>query len=220
MQRLHETLTGRTERAILRYLCQRMPAWITSDQLTGLGFLGAVLTFLGFWLASGRLAFLWLALAGLALNWFGDSLDGSLARFRNTERPQYGFFLDHSVDSFAMALVAAGIGLSPLAHFWCALLALGGYYIIVILSLTTCLATGVFKVSFARVGPTEIRLGIAACTVSAALLPIPMFGLHDLQFTVYDGIILALTVVLVLTAAGHAVVTARELAEIDPPHSF
>jgi len=197
-----------------------MPAWITSDQLTGLGFLGAVLTFLGFWLASGRLAFLWLALAGLALNWFGDSLDGSLARFRNTERPQYGFFLDHSVDSFAMALVAAGIGLSPLAHFWCALLALGGYYIIVILSLTTCLATGVFKVSFARVGPTEIRLGIAACTVSAALLPIPMFGLHDLQFTVYDGIILALTVVLVLTAAGHAVVTARELAEIDPPHSF
>jgi phosphatidylglycerophosphate synthase len=197
-----------------------MPTWVRSDLLTGLGFLGAGLTFLGFWLASDRLGFLWLALAGLALNWFGDSLDGSLARFRNSERPQYGFFLDHTVDSFAMALVATGIGLSPLAHFWCALLALGGYYIIVIVSFTTCLATGVFKVSFANVGPTEIRLGIVACTVCAALLPIPVFRFHDMLFTIYDGIILVLTTGLVLTAALHAVATARQLAEIDPPHKL
>lgn len=197
-----------------------MPPWITSDLLTGLGFLGAVLTFLGYWLASIRLAFLWLALAGLALNWFGDSLDGSLARFRKTERPQYGFFLDHTVDSFAMALVASGIGLSPMAHFWCALLALGGYYIIVILSLMTCLATGVFKVSFSNVGPTEIRLGIVACTVSAALLPIPVFRLYDTLFTAYDGLILVLTAGLVLTAIVHAAATARQLAEIDPPRQF
>jgi len=194
-----------------------MPAWIKSDLLTGLGFLGAALTFLSYWLASSNTSFLWLALAGLALNWLGDSLDGSLARYRGTERPQYGFFLDHTVDSFAMALVAIGIGLSPMAHFWCALMALGGYYIIVIVSLTTCLATGVFKVSFGGVGPTEIRLGIVACTVSAALLPVPQFRLFDAAFTIYDCIILVLTTGLVLTSVTHAVATARQLSQIDPP---
>jgi len=188
--------------------------------LTGLGFMGAVLTFVGFWLASTNVVFLWLALTGLVINWFGDSLDGSLARFRKTERPQYGFFLDHTVDCFAMALVATGIGLSPMVHFCCALLALGGYYIIVILSLMTCLATGVFKVSFGKVGPTEIRLGIAACTVSAALMPIPVFHFHDMVFTAYDALVLALTVGLVLTAGVSAATTARELAEIDPPRQI
>lgn len=219
MQRLHDTLTGRIERAILRDLCRRMPAWVTSDLLTGLGFLGAVLVCLGYWLASTRLAFLWLALAGFALNWFGDSLDGSLARFRLRERPQYGFFLDHTVDSFAMALVALGVGLSPMAHVWCALLALGAYYIIVILSLITCLATGVFKVSFGNVGPTEIRLGIVVCTVGAALLPIPVFRFHGAILTVYDGLILVLAAGLVVTAIVDAVATARKLADIDPPRN-
>jgi phosphatidylglycerophosphate synthase len=217
VQRFHDTITGRTERAILRRLCQAIPSWITSDLLTGIGFLGAVLTCLGNWLASTWIACLWLSLAGLVINWLGDSLDGSLARYRGTERPQYGFFLDHTVDGFAMAFVAIGIGLSPMAHFWCALLALAGYYILVILSLTTCLATGVFRVSFGGVGPTEIRLGIGACTITAAILPIAHFDVHGVTLTIYDALILALTAGLVVTAVLQTYATARDLARIDPP---
>lgn len=202
----------------MRHLCWRMPSWITPDLLTGLGFLGAVVMCMSYWLAERSIALLWGGIFGLILNWLGDSLDGSLARYRGIERPQYGFFLDHTVDSFAMALVALGIGLSPMAHFWCALLALGGYYIIVILSLTTCLATGVFRVSFGGIGPTEIRLGIITCTISAALLHIAHFNVWGMDLTIYDGIILILTVGIVLTAVLQAYATVRELATIDPPH--
>jgi len=173
--------------------------------------------FVSFWLAERNIMLLWAGIFGLVLNWLGDSLDGSLARYRGIERPQYGFFLDHSVDSFAMALVAIGIGLSPMAHVWCALLALGGYYVVVILSLLTCLATGVFKISFNGIGPTEIRLGIITCTISAALLHIAHFNVWGRDLTIYDGIILVLTAAFVSTAAIQAYATARQLATIDPP---
>ncbi len=217
MQRYHDSLTGRAERVILRLLCARIPSWITSNHLTALGLFGAVLICLGYWLAGFRMAFYALALFGMLLNWLGDSLDGSLARYRGAERPQFGFFLDHSVDGFAMALVAGGVGLSPMAHFWCALLALASYYIVVILSLTTCLATGVFKVSFGGIGPTEVRLGIIGCTLCAIVLPVFRFNIAGLSLTVYDVILVLLSAGLVITAIIHTMDTARQLALIDPP---
>ena len=211
-------MTAKAERAVLCHLCRLAPAAITSDMLTWLGLTGAGLTCLGFWLA--RLGPRWyaLALCGLLLNWLGDSLDGSLTRYRGTERPQYGFFLDHTVDGFAMALVAGGVGLSPMAHFWCALIGLMGYYLLTILSLTACLATGVFRVSFAGVGPTEIRLVIAGSTVSALVLPIRQFDFAGSAFTYYDGGILILAAGIVITAIVQTTCTARELAKVDPPH--
>ena len=217
VQRFHDTITGKGERAVLRYLCKRVPAWVTSDKLTAVGLTGAVITSLGYWLASFRIGFLVLAIAGLVINWLGDSLDGSLARYRGAERPQYGFFLDHTIDGFAMAFVAAGFGLSPMAHFVCGLIVLVAYYVVVILSLTTCLATGVFRVSFGGVGPTEIRLGIIVMTLCGLLLPIRQFTVFGAQITAYDGIILALAAGLMGTAITHTVKTARSLAEIDPP---
>ena len=217
MQRLHESLVGRYERAALGYLCRNLPLWIKSDNLTALGFTGALLTCLGDWLGSRNVAFLWLAILGLVLNWFGDSLDGTLARYRRAERPQYGFFVDHTIDGFAMAFVAIGFGLSPMAHLGVALFALISYYLVVISTFTTCLATGVFRVSFGGVGPTEVRLGLITCTVLGALLPIPRFAILDIEATVYDIIIAAFAGGLLATAIIHSVRTARKLAKIDPP---
>ena len=217
MQRFHDTLSGPAERAILRYLCQRLPMWATSDGLTALGLVGAAVTCLSYWLANHDPAYLWLAIAGLVINWLGDSLDGSLARFRKLERPQYGFFLDHSVDAFAMAFIAIGIGLSPQAQLGCALAVLVAYYLMVILSMATCLATGVFRVSYGGVGPTEIRLVIVLCTLAAILLPTPSFTVAANQFSIYDVTLMVVSAALLVAAAVQTCLTANSLAKIDPP---
>ncbi len=186
--------------------------------MTWLGLLGAVITFVAGCLANLHPGFLWLAAIGLAANWLGDSMDGSLARHRGVERPQYGFFLDHTVDGFAMVFIALGIGFSPMAHLWCALLTLVGYYIMTVVSLTICLATGVFQISFGRIGPTEVRLGIAGCAIAAVLLPIAHFDLFGLPFTIYDLALIAFAAGLVLTAVLQAIATAQQLAVTDPPY--
>ena len=217
MQRVNETLTGPAERRVLAWLCRNLPRWATSDMLTSLGVLGAAVACLGYAMSGEGYGYLWLAIAGIVVNWFGDSLDGSLARHRAAERPKYGFFLDHMTDTLAIGLIALGIGLSPHALLASGLAVLLGYYAMVILSMVTCVVTGVFQISFGRVGPTEIRLVIIACTLFGIFLPIPVFRWQGLELTVYDLIIVAVTALLVLTCLLQSAKTLGELAEIDPP---
>lgn len=194
-----------------------MPPWVTSDSLTAVGVLGAAITALGYWLANFNIDFIVLAMIGLVINWLGDSLDGTLARHRKAERPQYGFFIDHTVDAFAIAMIAIGIGLSPLVQMTSALVVLASYYVLVILSMTTCLATGVFRVSFGRVGPTEVRIFIAAFSLSAMAFPISHFSAGSMRFSTYDLILMITSLAFVGSAIAHFIRTARGLAEIDPP---
>lgn len=217
MLRIHDAITAGAERRMLGWLCRHMPAWVTSDMLTMLGVAGAVASCLGYWLSGTDANFLWLAIAGIALNWLGDSLDGSLARYLKAERPKYGFFLDHMTDTLAIGLIAIGIGLSPYAHLESGLAILLSYYAMVILSMATCLVTGVFRISFSGFGPTEIRLFIIVCTATAIMLPTPVFGWGFLSVTIYDIIMVVVTIILVLTCLAQAIKTAKELARIDPP---
>lgn len=216
VERINASLSGRIERPLLQWLCIRMPAWVTSDQLTGLGVAGAGLAFLGYWLSHYSPAYLWLACAGVVLNWFGDSLDGSLARHRSRERPRYGFFLDHMTDTMAMALIALGIGCSPYGAITSAMAVLLAYYLMVILTMVTSKTTGVFAISFAGIGPTEIRLFIVACTMAAFVFPTPVFEFQETQFTLYDAVMVGLAGLLVATCIVQAIKTARMLARQDP----
>jgi phosphatidylglycerophosphate synthase len=199
MLRISLSLTGTAERRMLDWLCTRTPGWISSDMLTLLGLFGAALSLFGYWESAAHRAWLWLAVLGLVLNWLGDSLDGSLARFRRAERPKFGFLVDHMTDNFAMALIAVGIGLSPYALFASGIVALAAYYMMVILSMAECIATGVFRISFGGVGPTEIRLLIATCTVAGVFLPTPGLALNGTWITIYDMLIYAVTLVMVVT---------------------
>jgi phosphatidylglycerophosphate synthase len=217
MERINDALTSRYERVVLAWLCQRLPGWVTSDMLTAVGVFGAALCFVGYWQSLNSPAFLWLACVGLLLNWFGDSLDGSLARARQAERRQYGFFLDHMTDTLAMGLIALGIGASPFASFVSSAAVLIGYYAMVILTLTTSVATGVFRISFNRLGPTEIRLFIIACTLSAMMFPPEVYVWQGFELTAYDAIMLVLTVLLVGMCFAQTVRTLRSLAIEDPP---
>ena len=98
-KRINDIFFGPIERSLIAWLVQRMSRWVTPDVLTLIGFFAAILIGVSYWLTNYIKNYLWLATFGFMLNWFGDSLDGNLARYRKLERPRYGFFIDHTVDT-------------------------------------------------------------------------------------------------------------------------
>jgi archaetidylinositol phosphate synthase len=147
------------ERPLVAWLAARLPSAVKPDHLTLTGFLGALLCGIAYgasWFAPG---WLWIASAGLIINWFGDSLDGTLARFRNIERPRYGFFIDNTTDLLSQLCVFLGLGASPYMRLDIACLGLAGYYMISFFNLVKSIDTQVIKIGFFGIGPTEIRLG-------------------------------------------------------------
>ena len=126
-ERIQTSLLSKAEKKALVWLAQRQPGWITSDTLTYIGVLGTVIYAIGGWLSNTDIKYLWLSSFGLVLHWYGDSLDGTLARFRNTQRPVYGFFIDHTLDAVTTCLIFLGAGLSPMFRMDVALAALAGY---------------------------------------------------------------------------------------------
>ena len=161
-RRVNDILLGPWERPALAWLAAHMPGWMSPDKLTAIGFAGAVLIMLSYALSTRSAAFLWLASLGFVVNWFGDSLDGTLARYRKIERPRYGYFVDHTVDSFNEFLIIIGLGLSPYVRFDVACLALIGYLLMSVLVFVRTYVDGVFQISYGKLGPTEVRVILIA----------------------------------------------------------
>ena len=146
------------ERPLVGWLAARLPIAVRPDHLTLTGFAGALICGLAYgasWLSP---ALLWVASAGLIVNWFGDSLDGTLARFRKIERPRYGFFIDNTTDLLSQICIFLGLGASPYMRFDVACLGLAAYYMVSFVNLIKAMDTCVIKIGFFGVGPTEIRL--------------------------------------------------------------
>lgn len=157
-KRINRILLGGLERPAIAWMVRHTPAWVTPDHLTFLGFLAAILIGVSYWLTNINPAFLWLANLGFFLNWYGDSMDGNLARYRKIERPKYGFFIDHTVDTISETCIFLGIGLSPYVDFPLAALALVGYLSMANLVYITTSVKGKFKISYGSLGPTEARV--------------------------------------------------------------
>ncbi|HUD94451.1 CDP-alcohol phosphatidyltransferase family protein [Sphingobium sp.] len=147
-----------------------MPQWVTPDRLTGTGMAGAALIFLGYIASNLSIWWLLFAIAGYGVQWFGDSMDGSLARYRKIERPSYGYFIDHSCDGLATLLILAGIGLSPFVAMDVALMALAGYLLLSIHAYLSARVLGEFKLSYLSAGPTELRLVLIGLTITMMCL--------------------------------------------------
>jgi archaetidylinositol phosphate synthase len=209
--RVNDILLGPIERPALQWFCEHMPAWVTPDILTVIGILGSVIIFAGYVLSNEHPAFLWLASLGFLINWFGDSLDGSLARHQKIERPKYGFFVDHTVDSFSQFLIFAGLGLSPYVSFNVALLALIGYMIISVYVYVNTYVTGVFKISYGKFGPTEIRAIAVLLNLIFFIWANPTIELWFGTVSVYDIVAGAIAVILFLIAIISVVRRAAEL---------
>lgn len=213
-KRVNDMLLGPLERPALQWLAARMPAWVTPDVLTGIGVIASIMIFVGYWLSGLSGWWLWFVNLGFVLNWFGDSLDGTLARFRKTERPKFGFFIDHTVDAVAEFLTIIGIGMSPFLRLDIAAFALIGYLLVSVHVYVRTCVDGVFKISYGSIGPTEMRAIIML--VNTAIFFAPKFFLTEVMSGLkpFDviGIVLAigLTIAFLVASSKEAVLLAKE----------
>ena len=212
IQRVQQNMVARAERVVLNAICARMPGWVRPDMLTAVGIVGALMVFGGYIASALDRAWLWVAVAGYVVNWFGDSTDGSLARYRKIERPRYGYFLDHSCDGIATTLVVAGIGLSPFVHLEIALVALAGYLLMSIHAFLSVKVSGELRLSYMAAGPTELRIILILFTL--AMLA---FGEDPRAMLGYAIFVAFAGTVLILLFLAQTYATARRLAIEEPP---
>jgi archaetidylinositol phosphate synthase len=216
--RVLNTFTGATEKRLLIWIAQRLPGWVTPDMLTLVGVCGAGIAFCGYALCNLNPAFLWLANLGFVINWFGDSLDGTLARVRSIQRPIYGFYIDHATDAFDEILVFLGVGVSPFVHFSLACLALIGYFLLSVLVYIRTAVRGEFTISYGKLGPTEARLiGMSANTL-IFFVGNPTLSLFNYSLMVYDWIVIGIVLLLAVISISTTLRQARLLSRLDPPN--
>lgn len=159
--RIHGSFLAAAEKRALIWMAERMPPAINSDHLTAIGFAAQLATGVCYALAARDRRMLLAVILCLALNWFGDSLDGTLARVRQQQRPRYGFYVDHMIDSIGATAMMVGLALSGYMH---PVIAIGLLIAFLLLSIQSYLATytiGEFHLSFWRFGPTELRILLA-----------------------------------------------------------
>jgi archaetidylinositol phosphate synthase len=189
LDRVHSSPLSGPERVALNWLVRRLPARMTPDMLTAFGTFGALLVFVGYLLSWRTPAYLWLATAGLAIHWFGDSLDGSLARYRRAESPRYGFFIDQCIDVPGNLLICAGLGLSPFVRLDVALLALAGYHALTILGLVRTTLDREFHVTVMSFGPTEVRACLILLNGLMLLCGKVEFAVLGYALSPWDGLV-------------------------------
>ncbi len=215
-KRVNEPILGFLERPALLWLAARMPAWVTPDVLTGIGVAGAALIFASYWLSGSYPWFLWVASIGFVINWFGDSLDGTLARFRKTERPKYGFYIDHTMDVIVEAFVFLGLGMSPFMRFDVAAMIYIGYLMMSVLVYIRTAVEGVFKITYSGFGPTELR--VVAVALNAFMFFAGAgraFDVFGSEFTTYDIVGAFIAAVLICAFLVQTFIHAKELEHVD-----
>jgi len=204
-QREHKSLTAAAEKRLLVWLAHRMPAGVGSDHLTALGLLGSALCGVGYALARRDPAWLHFVNLSLVLNWFGDSLDGTLARVRNRQRPRFGFYVDHLVDAFGALFLLTGLALSGLVSERVAVALLVVYFLFSINMYLGTISLGVFKISYGALGGTELRILLIA--VNLCVLVYPRVTLGGQTYLLFDLLAGAATI-------GLAIVTLRSAAQV------
>lgn len=226
-KRIQTSFLNATEKKVLVWLAERQPHWMTSDILTGIGVIGSLVVALGYFLSNYHAAWLWLASVGFIINWYGDSLDGTLARVRKTQRPIYGFYLDHNVDGVTMAIMCTGAGLSNLLNLYIAMAVLAVYLLLSISVYINAHLKGEFKLTYARMGPTEFRLIMIAVNTLFVCMPslrgwAVEFSVANVPiiFSALDFVGIVILMVLVLIYLNNFREDARSYAELDPIKPF
>lgn len=199
--RVNDILLGPLERPALQWLAAHLPAWVTPDMMTITGIFGALVIALGYVLSQMHPAFLWLATLGFIINWFGDSLDGTLARYRHIERPKYGFYIDHVSDALTEIVIILGLGLSPYIKFSVASLLCIAYIGMSVLVYVRMNVMGEFRISYGKLGPTEVRviaIGLNTAMFFAGVRTfIVNFGSVSAVISPYDLVVIVIIFLLI-----------------------
>jgi phosphatidylglycerophosphate synthase len=192
-----------------------MPLWVTPDRLTAVGSAGAAIAALGYVGAHWRPEWLFASSLGIAVNWLGDSLDGSLARYRRMERPRYGFFLDHSVDALNALVFAIGLGLSPFVSMAAALLLLCSYYLLMMYVMLSAQVDREFPLTKIYVGPTELRLLAIAFNCAIYIVGPLTVSIAGAEVSVYSALVALEAIAFIAVFVIEVSVKARRLARED-----
>lgn len=208
-------LTAKAEEKAKEWICPRIPTWVNSDMLTVLGFLSSFIIAAGFIFGFSNRWYLILVIVGLILNWFGDSFDGSLARYRKKTRPNYGYFIDHIVDSLVILVLGLGLGLSGFFKIEIALAFVIMYLILMIYVELMTYVQNEFKYSFGLVGPTEIRIIGILLTIVMFFIPIKYFDVWGYTLTQYDFFASVVVLIMAIIVVTSIFSKAFELDKID-----
>lgn len=221
-ERIQTSILNAMEKKALVWLAERQPAWVTSDMLSYVGVAGALLFVVFCVLANRNIDYLWLAPVGLIINWYGDSLDGTLARVRKLQRPVYGFFIDHSLDALTTCMICAGIGLSPFMRLDVALVILAGYLCMSIYTYLSTIVMSEFRLTYGKLGPTEVRIIIILVCILYIFNPWKdvAWEIAGEEWTVFDFIGAAVAVTLFLIYICSMVSDLRRLSRQDPAKPF
>ena len=212
--RVHGSLLAAAEKRVLIWMAERLPRWVNSDHLTGLGAAAMLGAGLGYALAPHWRPALLLVVFFLVVNWFGDSLDGTLARVRRHERPGYGFYIDHVLDAVGILLLIAGLFAGGYVSLFPAAAFLLAYYLLTIEIALATHALGVFRISYWKFGPTELRILLAIGTLQ--LLNSPWSTIAGHRLLLFDiGTAIGAGALLV-TFVVSAISTTRKLYALEP----
>jgi phosphatidylglycerophosphate synthase len=212
--RVLSSILSPLEKRTLHWLAARMPARVNSDHLTSLALLAMLGAGLSYWLASVTPLGLLLVVVCLAVNWFGDSLDGTLARFRHQQRPRYGYYVDHIVDAFGALFLLGGLALSGYMHPAIAFSLLIAYFLLSIEVFLAAHSLGRFKITYFNLGPTELRILLSIGNLVLLVQPhATIFGQTYRLFDVGGAVAVAC---LFLTLVVSTIRNTRELYRAEP----
>jgi phosphatidylglycerophosphate synthase len=212
-RREHRSLTAAVEKKVLVWMAERLPASIHPDHLTALGLVSFLAGGIFYALVPRSPQWLHAVNACLVLNWLGDSLDGTVARVRNRQRPRYGFYVDHMVDALGAMFLLVGLAFSGLVTPWSAIALLLVYYFMTINMGFATHALGVFKISFGILGGTELRVLLAL--VNVVVLAKPRFSWEGHDVLVFDVIAWAAAVGVAFTAGRSTLQVTKRLYDLE-----
>jgi phosphatidylglycerophosphate synthase len=195
---VNTAITANAEEKAKEYICPRIPEWMNPDHLTVIGILGVLISSVGFILGFFNRVWLLLVPLGLIINWFGDSFDGSIARYRKRTRPNYGYYIDKIVDSVVIIMFALGIGLSGFVKIEIALLLAATYLAMMMHVDLVVHVQNKAQNSFGMFGPTEIRIIGILFTVVMFFVPVSYYNIYGHYLTQYDFAVFGLTVIMFL----------------------
>ncbi|MDZ4204329.1 MAG: CDP-alcohol phosphatidyltransferase family protein [Bacteroidales bacterium] len=209
------------EKKVLVWIAKRLPKFVNSDHLTGIGLIGAFIAGGGYALSNLGKEYIWLSSVGFIVNWFGDSLDGNLARVRNKQRPVYGFYVDHNTDAITALIICIGAGVSPFISFSVALLVLVGYFLLCIFTYINTYLNGTCKISYSGFGPTELRLVIILINSLLFILPSenPPVVIQGITLKFFDLFALVVALALMILYFYYFFAEKKKYEKTDPPRS-
>lgn len=192
-QAINTAVTAKAEERAKEIICPRIPKWIGPDHLTIIGIIGIIIVSVGFVLGFMNRYYLGLVPLGLIINWFGDSFDGSIARYRKRTRPNYGYYIDKIVDAVVMIIFGLGLGLSGFVKIEVAILLTAIYLAMMINVDLLVYVKGESKNSFGWFGPTEIRIIGIIVSIIMFFMPVKSYDIYGYLVTQYDIVVLVLS---------------------------